>query len=499
MKIFADTRPLFAIILFFGLAAMTARSATDPDLWWHLRSGQWIVETGHVPHTDPFSFTRGGHAWVAHEWLSEVIFYGLWKVAGIPALIIFSSLITTAGFLLLYWRCPAPAHWAAAATVLGAWASAPCWGTRPQMFTFTLASLFLWLLEQADDCPWQLLWIPPLFLLWVNLHGGFAVGPVVMLLYAAGLACEAVAGTTPWHTARGIMGRVLLAILACFALVPLNPSGARLYRYPLETVNAATLRGLIVEWLSPDFHQSMYLPCLIVIMLLTVCLAWSRFAVKGRVLLPLFFMLLSALDAVRHIPIFVLIAIPVIAGALSDCSESTQLNSSRPTNPRFRPRLNQAVVILMIAFTAWRWTSLVRDQPAREAALFPQRAVDFLRANHQPTRLFAYYDWGGYALAKLYPQYRVFVDGRSDLYGDDILSQSQTAVLLHNGWRGILDDWNVDTILIPIDFALTQALFMDSGWAVPYRDSQAVIFVRTQPATLPPEVTSGTLVKTVIK
>ena len=95
----------FAAILLFGLLAMTARPAADPDLWWHLRTGQWIVETGHVPHSDPFSFTRAGHAWVSHEWLSEVVFYELWKHAGAAALIVFSAIITTAGFMLLYLRC----------------------------------------------------------------------------------------------------------------------------------------------------------------------------------------------------------------------------------------------------------------------------------------------------------------------------------------------------------------------------------------------------------
>src|ERR1700719_1802349 len=165
----------FAAILLFGLLAMTARPATDPDLWWHLRTGQWIVETGHVPHSDPFSFTRAGHAWVSHEWLSEVAFYELWKHGGAAALIVFSAIITTAGFLLLYLRCRlcgAKKHWAAAATVFGALASAPSWGARPQMFTFTLASLLLWLLESGnelergnkEDRPRLLFWIPPLFL-----------------------------------------------------------------------------------------------------------------------------------------------------------------------------------------------------------------------------------------------------------------------------------------------------------------------------------------------
>src|ERR1700681_523717 len=102
----------FAAILLFGLLAMTARPATDPDLWWHLRTGQWIVESGHVPHSDPFSFTRAGHAWISHEWLSEVAFYELWKHGGAAALIILSAIVTTAGFMLLFFRCPGKRYWA---------------------------------------------------------------------------------------------------------------------------------------------------------------------------------------------------------------------------------------------------------------------------------------------------------------------------------------------------------------------------------------------------
>src|SRR5262249_6148438 len=103
---FPAITPRFAFsgILMFGLLAITARNAVDPDLWWHLRTGQLIVETGHVPHADPFSFTRNGSPWVSHEWLSEVAFYEIWKHSGPTGLIMFSALVTSAGFMLLYLR-----------------------------------------------------------------------------------------------------------------------------------------------------------------------------------------------------------------------------------------------------------------------------------------------------------------------------------------------------------------------------------------------------------
>src|SRR5512143_3819761 len=216
---FLDRNRTFAGILLFGLLAMTARNAVDPDLWWHLRTGEWIVQTGQIPHMDPFSFTRAGAAWVSHEWLSEVIFFLLWKHGGAAALIVFSAVITTAGFMLLYLRCPSKPAAAAAAVAVGALASAPAWGVRPQMFTFALASLLLWVLERGEHRPFTLLWIPPLFLVWLNLHAGFALGPALLLMFALGILWEVAAGQSTWQNVRRYFVHVVLALIVCMALV----------------------------------------------------------------------------------------------------------------------------------------------------------------------------------------------------------------------------------------------------------------------------------------
>jgi hypothetical protein len=493
----------FAAILVFGLLGMTARPATDPDLWWHLRTGQWIVESGHIPHSDAFSFTRAGHSWVSHEWLSEVVFYELGKHCGAAGLIVFSAIITTAGFMLLYLRClfyRAEKHWAATATAFGAVASAPSWGVRPQMFTFTLASLLLWLLESGNELesgnkqirPKLLFWIPPLFLLWLNLHAGFALGLALLFAYGFGLILETAAGNTPWQQARPSVLRILLLLLACLALVPLNPSGAHLYRYPFDTLRSSGMRSFIVEWFSPDFHESLYRPLSLVWLLLLTALASSRSRPKWRVIVPLALTSFAALDAVRHIPIFVLVAIPVIAAALPVVRASRAAGSHLSTGAQgrlsrsaasswFRPSFNLAVVILIAVFALVEWISLARRQNASEAEQYPQGAVAFLQASSQPQRIFVYYDWGGYAIWKLYPEYRVFVDGRADLYGDSLLRQFKTAIQLRTGWRDVLDRWRVEAVLVPPSCALAQALVLDTNWHTAFSDSKAIILLRTHP------------------
>jgi hypothetical protein len=321
-----------------------------------------------------------------------------------------------------------------------------------------------------------------LFLLWLNLHAGFALGPALLLLYAVGLIFEAAAGTTPWPPARLIATRVLLVTLACVALVPLNPSGAQLYRYPLDTLRSAGMRTFIVEWFSPNFHHLLYTPFLFVVLLLLVALSYSRSHVNGRILLPLLFTTAAAFDAVRHIPIFILLAIPVIAATVPNPLTSPLLSQALTTRMRKSTMFYAGALVLLALFAIVRWIDLARAQPAREAEVFPQRAVAFLQNTPQPERLFAFYDWGGYAIWKLDSKYRVFADGRADLYGNDLLRQSiQTVAQLHRGWEQVLDHWNVQTILIPPGSALAQALFLDPGWKALYRDSEAVVFVRAPP------------------
>ncbi|TSA47964.1 MAG: hypothetical protein D4R46_00320, partial [Chloroflexi bacterium] len=138
-------RQVFFILLFLGLFLMTLRPIADPDFWWHLRTGQLIVQTHAIPHTDPFSFTNSGKPWVAHEWLSELLMYVLYRLGSYGLLIFVFSLIITGAFLLAYLRSPQESlpYVAGFTLLLGAIATAPTWGARPQMISLFISSLFL--------------------------------------------------------------------------------------------------------------------------------------------------------------------------------------------------------------------------------------------------------------------------------------------------------------------------------------------------------------------
>src|SRR5580698_6550813 len=136
------TTNVFLTVLFLGLFAMAARNLTDPDVWWHLKTGQYIAQHKSVPHADLFSYTRAGEPWVAHEWLTELLLYQFQRAAGFGGLIIIFAAVLCAAFFLLYLRCGPDPYVAGVAMLYAAWASQPVWGVRPQVLSLLLTSLW---------------------------------------------------------------------------------------------------------------------------------------------------------------------------------------------------------------------------------------------------------------------------------------------------------------------------------------------------------------------
>src|SRR5208337_3675691 len=167
-----------------------------------------------------------------------------------------------------------------------------------------------------------------------------------------GLIMETAVGSTPWQEARPILLRVLLLVVVCLALVPLNPSGAQLYRYPLDTLRSSGMRSFIGEWRSPDFHAGLYRPLLLVWLLLLTALASLRSRPRGRVIVPLLLTSFAALDAARHIPIFVLVAMPVIAAALPAARQAAEKLRSTQVLGRARLQSCHQVVKNVLRFSA---------------------------------------------------------------------------------------------------------------------------------------------------
>ena len=468
-------------MLAVGLFIMAARRATDPDLWWHLRTGQLILENHKIFHSDPYSFTKFDRPWVDHEWLSQILIFGLYRVGSWGTLIAGFALIIAGAYLIVFMRSPGRPYVAGVATVWGAVASIPCWGVRPQMLTLLLSSVWLLILEHSEEKPKILWWTPLIMLLWVNLHAGYAVGLAFLALFFIGDALDAAFGSGSSVVTR--LRHLGLALAACLAVVPLNPYGLRLYRYPFETLHSRAMQAYISEWHSPDFHHTRYLPLLLMILATLVLPALLPRSLRVRDLLLLSVTTYAALRSARHIPVYVLVAVPLLSRLLQ-----TQLEKSRKSNlfsgaappTRIKLAVNASLLAGFLVFTGLRLSFVVRHQAASEAQAFPAAAASFLAHTRPSGPLLNHYNWGGYFIWKLYPAYPVFIDGRADVYGDAFLDEFfSTYSLSGQSWRVPLEKWRIRTVVLPPDAPLLAALRTQPQWRQVFSDSQATILTES--------------------
>jgi hypothetical protein len=479
-----DTRRVLVAIVALGVFALAARGLTDPDVWWHLRTGQLILRNHAVFHTDPFSFTRLGQTWVNHEWLSDIFIFWVYHAAGWGGLIVAFAAITTAIFLLLFLRCPGRLYVGAIATVWAAVASMPLWGVRPQTFSLLLFSLFLVILDKSEERPNLLWWIPSLQLVWVNLHAGYASGIALLVLVLAGQALDAALGFEVWTRTVPRIKKLSLVLVVSLALVPLNPYGVKMYWYPLATLRSSAMQSHIAEWFSPDFHQAQYWPALCMILAGLVAIAWSPQRMKPRDLLLLLTTMYMGLRSVRHLALYLVVAAPLLSELADGWLEARQLrpHRSHSQSPNLgQPLFNAALLVAFAVYTGARVQSVVRSQASTEAAEFPSAAATFLATSHPTGPIFNDYNWGGYLIWRLYPEYRVYIDGRADLYGDSFMESFAATSRLTDHWETPLQLWCVRTVIVPPASALAAALLTRSDWKLIYSDSQAVVLTQTRP------------------
>jgi hypothetical protein len=520
-----SVRRLLVFVLLAVVFVLAVRPITDPDFWWHLRTGKLIFETHVVPHADIYSSTFAGREWVAHEWLSEVLMYLVNQAFGYAGLVVFFALIISAAMLIAYRRCAVRAghpYVTGFALLLGALTASPTWGVRPQMFSFLFASIFFAVLDGyvRGARARKIWWLVPLTALWVNMHAGFAFGLALIVLTLAGLLLDSLlseekpsvlseekrdvlsdekhevsldekrdaqtekkSNVKLWRRVRPLV----FVFAACLAAVALNPNGMRLYLYPFETLVSRAMMKYINEWFSPDFHELMFLPLALMLFAMFTVIALSRVRVRPSSLLVLAATGYAALRSGRNVPFYALAAMPLLA-------EHTWMWLTRQTwgawlkNPEetgagargmMKATLNAILFVAApLALVAVRVGQVSSRRAMDESQNFPFAAVEFMRANSLPQPVFNEYGWGGYMIWKLHPDYRVYIDGRADVYGDTFIEEF---LKTHDGvaaWRAPLEREGVRTVFVNPNAPLASLLRQEAGWRKAFEDGQAVIFVK---------------------
>jgi hypothetical protein len=268
--------------------------------------------------------------------------------------------------------------------------------------------------------------------------------------------------------------------------------------YPFKTVGIGALRDYIQEWASPDFHQFHLHPFIWMVLLILAAVGLSRRRIDFTDLVLTSFFCYMALWAGRNIALFALVAAPVLmrygAEAMKTLWEAIrtfdveqgiliQLGRKQIAPGPWLTGLNWLILILLLSLCVLKVYQPLRSEVnlAAQEGYLPVEAVRFIRANNLPGPMFNSYNWGGYLIWHLYPDYPVFIDGRTDLYDDEFIQEYVKVTLARPGWREVLDRYEVNFILIESDSILAAFLAEGDEWQSVHADTIANVFLRNTP------------------
>jgi hypothetical protein len=449
----------------------------DPDLWWHLRTGDWILQHGTVPRVDLFSYLAG-HPWVAYSWTFEVLLSFLYKRAGLFGVVLVELILSTAIVAALYvflTRQQSGFARTAALTALGAVALSASFTLRPWLFTILFLIVELTILYQArntGETRW--LWLLPLlFCVWANTHIQFLYGLVFLFLAAADRGLVSVAkltGLRAEEVFERLNPRYLWACLAASVGATLiNPYHVRIYHVIYEYARHTTVLNYVEELRAMDFRRGFHF--LILALLIAGVVAVAR-RHETRVFDALTLLLAAALAFRMGRDVWILVT--VVLGILA--SGSSDRAGAEPHTPRLGWLLGIPVLLVGIVLTVYlRGVSNV-NLTREEAETFPEHAAEFAESHALSGPLYNDFNWGGYLIWRL-PEYQVSMDGRTNLHGDRRFARSYAT------WSG-MRDWATDPelsqakiVIGSVNFPLTSLLRFDPRFRLVYEDRLAVVFV----------------------
>lgn len=488
----------FLTVLVFFLFFFTSflqRHVYNYDFWWHLATGKYIVENRSLPQSDPFSYTS--HAAPSERksiilkgnWLAEVIFYKIYSAWDLKGIIILRALLMLLFlfFTFLAIKKQGASDFLALVLVAGVFIlSMGFIGERPQLFTFVSFSVVLYLLEDfRKNRSKKVFLIPPLMLLLSNMHPGFIVCLLLLSLYAAGEGTLALLKGDPRdRRIKSLFAVWILAIIASF----FNPTGLGAFK---GVFSMGTHTAGIVEFM-PTF--SIYInkfkpPDYSYIAFLALSLFGLRYLKKiGLVhLMVLVVFTLMSFIAIRYVIFYMCASAPVIANILMNIKEETIWKG------RCRVLRGRESVFYVIPFIAgvvlvfYTIPSFARYEFRADTSFAaPKDAADFLADLKISGNMFNEYGSGGYLIWRLYPDKKVFIDGRSlepDVYEEyNIIASAGSRQGI--SWEDILKRYNISYIITPPllprgeIYPIVEKILDQDDWILIYRDQLALVFLR---------------------
>jgi hypothetical protein len=501
---------LIFIILLIALTygALAPRLLKDGGTGWHIRNGQQIT------HTDTFSYTMHGQPWYAWEWLYDMLIAAIHQWLGLNGVVFFTAVVIAATFALVLrftLRGGGSLPVAVILLLFAVGASTIHFFARPHVLSWLLTIIWFQLLntlEAASETaahPEQdrrLFWLPVIMLLWANLHGGFLLGIALCVIYLiAGLIRY-----FPDREDRQKIGRWLkrLAVASLLSLLAtfLNPYGYKLHVHIYQYLSNRFLMNHIDEFLSPNFHgvAQQYFAALLLITVAAV--ATKRQKLRLSHLVVIIFAAYSGLYASRNLPVssilLTMIVAPIMSASIFDTDALQRMTprlralilrgnafANRMTDMelRFRGHLWPVLALLLGLLVCIQHGRLGGRQvmEARfDAKRFPVQAVEVTAQRGIQDPIFAPDYWGGYLIYRFFPEARVFVDDRHDLYGDGFLKDYLKVMHVQPDWEKFLNERQVHWVLAPAGSSLANILKENPSWKMTYEDNTAVLFQKAK-------------------
>ncbi|MBI1917576.1 MAG: hypothetical protein HYS12_23005 [Planctomycetes bacterium] len=468
--------PVLAVALLVGVYVIpllaVLRPALDWDLWWHLRTGQWVGEHGHVPSNDPFSAYGAERSWVAYSWFFEIVVYGIYSRLGLTGVVLFRAamaLAVVAAFHRLVARRERRFLVSTLLAGVAALALVPLLNERPWLFTILFTTLTLdVLLDLREGRRSPMFWLLPFFyLLWANLHIQFVYGFLVLGIGCAAPLLDRLLG---WPKAGARTGWQLAGLSAACGLATLvNPYGLRLYGVVIEYATQSLPFRVVAELTALDFREGRGW------LVLGLALA-TAFALGRRQCLSSFELLLFAGSAVlcfrarRDLWLVVLSALVILPAVVPGRAGPVILGR--------RHVALTAVLVLGIGLgIAWaRGLSEARLREG-EASVFPTRACEAVQRRGYRGPLYNSFDWGGYLIWRL-PDLPVSIDGRTNLHGEERIQRALDTWAGRKGWSADVELATAHLVIAEASAPLASLLRTDGRFELVYEDEQAVVFVR---------------------
>jgi hypothetical protein len=481
---------IFASIFLFLSFHIGGQLLNDADTGYHIRAGEFILESFSIPRYDMFSFHTPPIPWTAHEWLSEVIMAVIHGFAGLTGIVIFFSFLIALTYYLLFRIIRAESDnilLAVLIILLVITSSQIHWLARPHIFSLLLMVIWYKILDEYQYRTINRLYLLPIImLLWVNLHGGFLAGFILLAIFWFGNLLKFYTNSGEEKELAGRKIRHIgLAIISCLVMSLINPFGYHILLFPFSLVNNKFLMDRVMEFLSPNFHDPLVFKYFLLLMIAVFAISRKRLNSIELLLVILFTNM--ALYAVRYIPLYAIVVAPILLRQIESLLNETDNQAVRFFKQRavgissIDGRAKGflwffAGILIVVAFA-----SSGRIKYGFDPKLKPVAAVEFLMKEPINGNMFNDNEFGDYIIYAAWPKYKVFFDGRSDMYGTDILKEYDNICGFESGWDSILAKYNISWLVIETNSALSRFLLDRNNWKLIYADKVAHIFVKDIP------------------